>query len=326
MIVKNESSTLERCLNSVKNHVDEIIIVDTGSTDDTRDIAKKYTDKLYDFKWIDDFSKARNFALSKATKEWILILDADEVIAEKDILEINEIIKSNNFDALKLIQRNYSNIPTKIRWQPLIEKIPESKGYIGYGENPIIRVIKNNLGIKYTGAVHEVLDYSIKENDLRILTTKIPIHHYIEEKPIKKRQLEYLRIAEKAAAEKPSGRYYIIIATVNMHITKDFKKAVEYFGKCIELGYKINECYECMAQCYLEQKNYKSAYESYRILIKKRHITFTVCNNIGQILLRYKKYPQAIKFLNMAIKLGIPNKEKIYKQIDTINSLIAKNR
>ena len=76
MIVKNEERILKRCLDSVRDLVDEIIIVDTGSTDATKWIAAGYTDKIYDFTWNDDFSAARNFAFSKATKEYIYSADA----------------------------------------------------------------------------------------------------------------------------------------------------------------------------------------------------------------------------------------------------------
>ena len=82
MIVKNEEKVLKRCLNCVKDIVDEIIIVDTGSTDKTKEIARKYTDKVLDFKWVNDFSKARNYSFSKATKDYILWLDADDVITK----------------------------------------------------------------------------------------------------------------------------------------------------------------------------------------------------------------------------------------------------
>ena len=80
MIVKNEESTLERCLESVKNIVDEIVIVDTGSVDNTKEIAQRFNAKIYDFEWCNDFSAARNYALSKATGEIRLVLDADEYI------------------------------------------------------------------------------------------------------------------------------------------------------------------------------------------------------------------------------------------------------
>jgi glycosyltransferase involved in cell wall biosynthesis len=78
MIVKNEEAWLGPCLDSVKDVVDEIVIVDTGSTDKTKEIAESYGAKVHDFKWIDDFSAARNFAFTKATKDFILWLDADD--------------------------------------------------------------------------------------------------------------------------------------------------------------------------------------------------------------------------------------------------------
>ena len=71
MIVKNEEKLLARCLDSIADLMDEMIIVDTGSTDRTKEIAARYTDKIYDFSWIGDFAAARNFAFSKASMEYI---------------------------------------------------------------------------------------------------------------------------------------------------------------------------------------------------------------------------------------------------------------
>ncbi len=84
MIVKDEEAVLGRCLESVKNIVDEIIVVDTGSTDETKRIARDYGSKVYDFEWKDDFAAARNFSFSKASMDYILWLDADDVILEED--------------------------------------------------------------------------------------------------------------------------------------------------------------------------------------------------------------------------------------------------
>ena len=80
MIVRDEEDVLGRCLESVKDLADEIIIVDTGSNDRTKEIAAYYTDRIYDFEWCDDFSAARNFAFSKGTKDFLMWLDADDVI------------------------------------------------------------------------------------------------------------------------------------------------------------------------------------------------------------------------------------------------------
>lgn len=107
MIVKNEEDTLERCLESLKSLYDELIIVDTGSTDKTKSIASKYTDKIYDFAWVGDFSKARNFAFSKATMDYIYSADADECIDEenrKKFLDLKEVIMPE----VEIVQMIYS--------------------------------------------------------------------------------------------------------------------------------------------------------------------------------------------------------------------------
>jgi glycosyltransferase involved in cell wall biosynthesis len=89
MIVKNEAANLEGCLAKAANFVDEVVIVDTGSTDNTKQIAAKFTDKIYDFAWCDDFAAARNFSLAQAKNDWVLVLDADEYVgqfSQRDIL------------------------------------------------------------------------------------------------------------------------------------------------------------------------------------------------------------------------------------------------
>ena len=84
MIVRNEEKVLGRCLSCVRGFADEIIIVDTGSTDRTKEIAFSFTDKVYDFKWKDDFAAARNFAFSKGTGDYLFWLDADDVIRQEE--------------------------------------------------------------------------------------------------------------------------------------------------------------------------------------------------------------------------------------------------
>lgn len=108
MIVKNEEAILSRCLDTVADLVDEIVIVDTGSTDATKEIAARYTDKIYDFQWIDDFSAARNFAFSKATKEYIYTADADEVISQENRQKFLQ-LKTSLLPEIEIVQMIYGN-------------------------------------------------------------------------------------------------------------------------------------------------------------------------------------------------------------------------
>ena len=95
MIVKNEEEVLFDCLNSIKEVVDEIIIVDTGSNDNTKNIAKKFTDKIYDFIWCNDFSAARNFAISKVKSEYVMMVDSDETLKDWDKKTFERLIKEH---------------------------------------------------------------------------------------------------------------------------------------------------------------------------------------------------------------------------------------
>ena len=142
MIVKDEEQTLARCLDSAKNVVDEIIIVDTGSKDKTKKIAKKYTPHVYTFDWIDDFSAARNFSFSKATMEYCMWLDADDILTPEDqaaFLELKRTV-SNTVD---VIMMKY-NTSFDAAGNPTFSYYRE-------------RLLRNHAGFVWAGAVHETI-------------------------------------------------------------------------------------------------------------------------------------------------------------------------
>ncbi|WP_394885803.1 glycosyltransferase [Clostridium butyricum] len=148
MIVKNEECTLEKCLISVEKFVDEIVIVDTGSIDKTKEIAMKYTSKVYDFEWCNDFAKARNFSIEKSTNDWVLILDADEVVEKLDINRIKEFCKV--IDKVKVGRVKRINI---------YEDQYGTKKYI----ERVNRFFNKNY-FKYEGIIHEQIVAKDKTN------------------------------------------------------------------------------------------------------------------------------------------------------------------
>ena len=108
MIVKNEEAVLKRCLDSIADLMDEIIIVDTGSTDRTKEIAADYTSKIYDYRWANDFSAARNFSFSKATMEYIYAADADELLDEENHMRFLR-LKQALLPEIEIVQMKYIN-------------------------------------------------------------------------------------------------------------------------------------------------------------------------------------------------------------------------
>jgi glycosyltransferase involved in cell wall biosynthesis len=163
MIVKNGAETLEACLKSAISFVDELIIVDTGSTDNTKEICKKFGAKIYDFKWINDFSAARNESLRYATKDWILWMDADDVIPEKSAQKIN---------LLKQFTTKAAFIFHILNRNPLTDNPACLKKTF-----PHLRMFPNHKGICFKNAIHESNYDSATENKITILQTDIIIHH-----------------------------------------------------------------------------------------------------------------------------------------------------
>ncbi len=106
MIVRNEEAFLSRCIDSLKDMMDEIIIVDTGSTDRTKEIARQYTDQIFDFPWIDDFAAARNFAFEKAHCDYIYSADADEILDEENQRRLAN-LKKEILPEIEIVQMHY---------------------------------------------------------------------------------------------------------------------------------------------------------------------------------------------------------------------------
>ena len=164
MIVKDEAENLSRCLDSVKGVANEIIIVDTGSTDETKKIALAYTEKVYDFNWIEDFAAARNYAASFATGEWILTLDADDELEGEDIKHLLGLIRNNSVEAY---------------FFPTISYVGERPG-LDTVINLNLRLYRNNKEYKYTGRIHEQLANNIiKINpEAKMESKNVRIYHY----------------------------------------------------------------------------------------------------------------------------------------------------
>lgn len=142
MIVKDEEDVLARCLESVADLVDEIVIVDTGSTDRTREIAGHFTNRVFDFAWTDDFAAARNYAFSLAEKDYCMWLDADDVVLEPDRDVFRE-LKETLDPEVSVVMAKY---------------------HTGFDENGNVtfsyfreRLIKNHIGLLWEGAVHEAI-------------------------------------------------------------------------------------------------------------------------------------------------------------------------
>jgi glycosyltransferase involved in cell wall biosynthesis len=180
MIVKNEQAFLAPCLNAIKKLVDEIIVADTGSDDRSADIAKVYGAQVFNVQWQDDFSLARNASLEKAHGDWVLIIDADEVIAPQDFAALKQVVLPHNGKprAYSLQTRNYLNLANAMDWQPNDGRYPQHEAGIGWFPTDKVRLFPKLAGIRFDYPVHEMVDEKVKEAGIPIRPCPIPIHHY----------------------------------------------------------------------------------------------------------------------------------------------------
>ena len=284
MIVKNEEDVIGRCLESVKDLVEEIIIVDTGSQDKTEEIAKKYTKNICHFPWIDDFAAARNFSFSKATKDYILWLDADDVIEQKYqkiFLELKQSL-SPEVDIVMLpyhIAFDEQNNPT----------------YSYYRE----RLLRRQAHLQWVGAIHEAI--TVMGN---VVFEKPAISHKKLHPSDPDRNI---RIFEKLLSQgkklEPREQFYY---ARELYYHKQYDKAISIFQTFLKegKGWQENNISACidLCQCYKALHQYQNALDTLFHSFLYDTPRGEVCCEIGSIFLEQKQYQKAIYWFKTATK------------------------
>jgi glycosyltransferase involved in cell wall biosynthesis len=300
MIVKNEQETLNRCLNSCYSLFDEIVIVDTGSQDNTKEIAKKFTDKVLDFKWCNDFSKARNFAILNTSCEYFMWLDADDVITEanlKKLKSLKENINNEDFFMLKYdISFDKNDIPTFSYFRE--------------------RICKRNDKNLFHDPVHEAIQIygNIKYLDISIQHRKVKANE-------KERNLKIYEdlIKQKVKFTDRQQFYYSRELFYNNKINKaivNFKKFLKSSTGFIEN--KIEAC-ENLSRCYLIKNDYLKAkqvlFNSFIYDLPRAEI---LCG-LGYIYEAEGNYNKAIYYFKLALKAEINLNSGAFVRTDYYN-------
>jgi len=275
MIVKDEEEVLERCLESVKGIFDEIIIVDTGSQDKTKEIAQKYTDLIYDFVWCDDFSKARNYAFSKATSDYIMWLDADDILEKEDNLKLQTLKKDMpNVDVVMMpyhIAFDKSGRPT----------------FSYYRE----RLLKRENNFKWHDPVHEYLE--IYGN---IITEDISVTHK-KEKNYTDRNLKIYQSMEKNKQPfSPRNLYYYGRELIDH---KKYTKATTILKRFLKTNGWIEDKMNASLLLYQITQEPSYLWNTFEYDIPRSKVLYF----IATYFLQKKKYEQAIYWYTSILKL-----------------------
>lgn len=282
MIAKNEEKIIDRCLQSAVKYVDEIVFIDTGSTDKTKEIALQYTDKVYDYEWHNDFSDARNYSISKAVNEFILVLDADELIQSMDILQL-ENINLNPTEIGRLLRIN-----------------EYTRQGIAYKYHERVGRFFSKLYYKYEGIIHEQL---VPINHTKINYYDIPliVHHSGYEGDLDTRKLKTDRniaLLKAALEKKPKDPYLIYQIGKSYYMEEDYKLACEYFSQVlsydldIRLEY-VQDLVESYGYSLINNKQYEIAMQLINVYDEFAHSADFIFM-IALVLMNNGKFQEAI--------------------------------
>lgn len=223
IIAKNEEKMLGDCIDSVAAIADEIIVVDTGSTDGTKEIAKAKNCILIESEWKDDFSYSRNISLDAASSEFILVLDADE-----RLLNPNELLNSIN-----------SADENSGAW--LVDLVSSESGEINSSQayySKILRLFRRHLGIRFEGAIHEQVLFSILNLNYKILNSNVKILHLgydLPQEQLIKKQLRNLALLDKSIAQEPNNAYNLTHRANTLNALGRFDEAHSDYARSLEL-------------------------------------------------------------------------------------------
>lgn len=282
MIVKNEEDVLERCLASAYTLFDEIVIVDTGSNDKTKEIAQKYTNNVYDFVWCDDFSKARNYAIEKCTKKYFMWLDADDVITKEELIKLKK-LKEEITEDIDIVMINYA-----------ISFDSENKPDFEYYRE---RIVKNNGKFLFCDPVHEVIPTSGK-----IIFKDITIEHRKIKENKKQRNLKIYEKLKRKQKLSPRQQFYY---ARELYYNNKIDKAILNFKKFLkdEDGFYENKIDACniLSKCYINKNEIQKAKEilfhSFSYDLPRAEI---LCN-IGYLYQNEYDYVKSIYYFNLAL-------------------------
>jgi Glycosyltransferases involved in cell wall biogenesis len=294
MIVRNESAHLVACLESVKDAVDEIIIVDTGSTDDTVRIAQRYTPYVYKFPWNNDFSSARNFAIEHASGDWILAMDADEEIDCQDPFCLHSLLnKENDKEAFLLPLYN-----------PISDSTEEFNTFY------VLRLFRNNERHHYVGKIHEQISLPDQQK-VGLATGPILKHKSLPLKIRHQKRNRNLLLLKNSFQEDPNNPFLDYYLGVEWLMLGKAGYALPFLQKAYQTLTDDNLLFRTPALKYLliSLRMLGRLDEALSLCLEAslNYPTFTDIFYLGGLLLEEKEeYHIALKWFKQAINCGTP--------------------
>lgn len=327
MITYNEELFIQDCIESIYNIVDEIIVVDSKSTDDTVEIAKSYGAKIFYKSWENSFSKLRNYSIKKASGDWILVMDADERIATLDHKKIIDAISQDYSHGFYLCQRDYTDNISAINWHPVSGEYPEYETHFkGYSDVQILRLFKNRPDIYFSGVVHESVELSFLKYKLRAESLPVVLHHYQQKKSeqfILKKQMRYFELNKLASKQNPRDfKPHYDMGLVYANFLNDRKSAIRELKISIKLNPKFPPAYSLLAKLLYEENKLSESIKIMSQCVRRNPKYSDGYINLANLYISANKPELALKNYKTALKLGTPHRQYVIEKINNIENMI----
>ncbi|MCD6460968.1 glycosyltransferase [bacterium] len=299
MIVKNEETRIKDCLDKISAIVDEIVVVDTGSTDKTVYICEQTSARIIHYQWDNNTAAARNAGLQQASYEWILVLDADETISQTDFPKIKSAVTKTDADGFVFHQRNYTDNPEVENWKANNTSYSEGSKFKGFFDIDVIRLFRNRDDIYYSDCAHELVEQSMKHKPKKHLF--VPIHHF--------------GLAKGRVSDKEKNEHYLNL------IFEDYKNNPNSFKTCFLLGRQ-----------YYQLKNYNNSKKYLAEALRLRPNDLSAVNAFAMCGIMLNENNKAIELLKKAVKINPQYEEPFYSlsiaylNINDIKSAMASLR
>jgi glycosyltransferase involved in cell wall biosynthesis len=234
IVARNEEAFLRDCIESARPVVDEVVVVDTGSTDGTSDIAAAAGALVVPLAWPGDLGRAHNLPIEYARADWVLVLDADEVLDPIRRRQIRDLVDAGDADGYRIPIRNYSYEPT-LKWRPADPSDPLTRGALGYVPTRPVRLFRRRKEYRFSGHLHQTVAPSILRHGGRVGDADVPIHHYGPLRADRWKSPFYAKLARREAAVRPRDpRAWIELGVVLFR--QDPRAALEAFRRARALG------------------------------------------------------------------------------------------
>lgn len=298
VIVKNEEKNIATCINSVKSIVDEIVVIDTGSTDDTVKIVEQLGGTVYSFEWIGDFAAARNYALSKANGNWIIFLDADEYVGKESISVVKSIIQKADKlkkDAITVDLININQNTNRFQGSAQVTRIIRKNPLIGYKGKIHENVYRINgniakfnameyIKVFHTGYSDDIIEKKGKlERNLELLykelesnPTSSNIHFYLAESFGLNRNLDKMLYHAKEAIRYQNGNlagiyqrayYHQLDSIIDLQL--DARKIIDAYNRAVQFDPTYPDYEMLMGDYYSKQNKYRKSLSYFLRAIEK---------------------------------------------------------